>query len=55
MPLNVAQAILSIQFVAVIVSSATILGEPVGVVRWLGIGLILVGILVVSFTAGSEV
>ncbi len=54
-PLNVAQAIFSIQFVAVIVSSATILGEPVGVVRWLGIGVILAGILVVSFTAASEI
>jgi drug/metabolite transporter (DMT)-like permease len=54
-PLNVAQAIFSIQFVAVIVSSATILGEPVGVVRWLGIGFILVGILVVTFTAASEI
>lgn len=54
-PLNVAKAIFPIQFVAMIVSSTTILGEPVGVVRWLGIGLISVGISVVSFTAESAV
>jgi drug/metabolite transporter (DMT)-like permease len=50
-PLNLAQAIFSFQFVAVIVSSAVVLGEPVGAMRWLGICIIFVGILVVNFTA----
>ena len=53
-PLNLAQTVFSFQFVAVIVSSAFILGEPVGNIRWLGIGIIFVGILIVSFTATGK-
>jgi len=55
MPLNLAQAIFSIQFVAVIISSAVFLGESIGTMRWLGIGLILVGISVVSATAAGKI
>jgi len=55
MPLNLAQAIFSIQFVAVIISSALILGESISAARWLGIGLILIGISIVSVTASGEV
>ena len=54
LPLNVAQAMFSIQFVAVIVSSAFILGEPIGPMRWLGMALILGGIVVVSTTAARD-
>ena len=53
-PLNLAQAIFSFQFIAVIVSSAVVLGEPVGTQRWLGIGIIFVGIMIVSFTATNK-
>src|SRR5512135_1142912 len=47
-PLNVAQSFLSLQFVAVIIASALFLGEPIGPLRWLGIALIVSGILVVG-------
>ena len=57
LPLNVAQSIASIQFVAVILASAIILSESIPVVRWLGIALITAGVRLVSLTvngAGSE-
>lgn len=54
-PLNLAQALFSLQFVAVVVSSAVVLGEPVGTQRWLGIGVIFVGIMIVSFTATNKI
>lgn len=54
LPLNVAQAIFSIQFVAVIVSSAVVLGEPISPTRWIGMSMILGGILLVSMTAARD-
>lgn len=53
-PLNLAQAMFSFQFIAVIISSSLILGEPIGAVRWLGMAIILVGILIVSFASTIE-
>ena len=50
MPLNVAQSILAVQFIAVIAASAIILSEPIPLVRWLGIVLIFIGIFIVSLT-----
>jgi undecaprenyl phosphate-alpha-L-ara4N flippase subunit ArnE len=52
MPLNVAQSIAASQFVAVIIASAWLLGEPISVPRVLGIGLIVAGIVLVSATYG---
>jgi multidrug transporter EmrE-like cation transporter len=48
MPLNVAQSLAASQFVAVIVASALILAEPIPPVRFIGIALIVIGIVVVS-------
>ena len=53
-PLNVAQSFASAQFVAVILASALVLAEPIPVSRWLGIGLIAAGILVVAVSYKSE-
>lgn len=50
LPLNIAQSFLAVQFVAVIVASAIVLGEPISVLRWAGIGLIFSGIAVVAIT-----
>jgi multidrug transporter EmrE-like cation transporter len=52
MPLNVAQSFAAFQFVAVIVASARFLGEPISGVRWLGIALIVAGILAVGMSGG---
>jgi drug/metabolite transporter (DMT)-like permease len=53
-PLNVAQSFASAQFVAVILASALVLAEPIPVWRWLGIGLIAAGILVVAVSYDSD-
>ena len=53
LPLNVAQSVASLQFVAVILASAFILGEQVPFVRWVGIACIAVGILLVSTTVSG--
>jgi drug/metabolite transporter (DMT)-like permease len=50
LPLNVAQSFASVQFIAVILSSWLILGEPIGTMRWFGIALISLGILLVGIT-----
>src|SRR5437763_12543122 len=52
MPLNVAQAFAASQFVAVIVASAWFLGEPISGARWLGIVLIVAGIIAVGVSGG---
>ena len=54
LPLNVAQAIASIQFVAVILAARWVLDEPVTSMRWVGILLIAVGIAVVGWTADAS-
>lgn len=54
LPLNVAQSIFSLQFVAVVLASSFVLGEPISPTRWLGIGMIATGVLVVAWTSGSR-
>ena len=49
-PLNVAQSFAALQFVAVIVASAWFLHEPISLTRWVGIGLIVAGILAVGMS-----
>ena len=51
LPLNIAQSFSAAQFVAVIIASAVVLFEPIGLLRWLGIGLIATGIIVVACSA----
>lgn len=48
LPLNIAQSYAAAQFVAVIIASTIVLGEPILFTRWLGIVLIAAGILVVA-------
>ena len=48
LPLNVAQSFAALQFVAVVVASLVVLHEPIGTLRWIGIGFIVVGILLVG-------
>ncbi|MBV9860321.1 MAG: hypothetical protein JO038_09505 [Alphaproteobacteria bacterium] len=50
-PLNVAQAITAAQFIGVVLSASLVLSEPISPVRWVGIGCIAAGILVVGLTA----
>jgi drug/metabolite transporter (DMT)-like permease len=44
--LNVAQALASAQFIAVIIASNLVLGEPISATRWAGIALITAGIFI---------
>ena len=53
LPLNVAQSLAAAQFVSVIVASSLILSEPIPLVRWLGIALIGVGIVVVGLSVDA--
>lgn len=48
LPLNIAQVIAALQFVAVILVSSLILAEPIPPLRWLGFGLIAAGIALVG-------
>lgn len=50
LPLNVAQSFAAAQFIAVIVASALVLAEPIGLLRWVGIGMISAGIFVVAWS-----
>ncbi|MDO8347226.1 MAG: EamA family transporter [Rugosibacter sp.] len=50
LPLNVAQSFAAVQFVAVILASFLVLGEPIGGLRWAGIALIVAGITLVGIT-----
>ena len=50
LPLSVAQSFAAFQFVAVILASAWFLGEPISLLRWLGIALITIGIVTVGVT-----
>lgn len=50
MPLNLAQSLASVQFVAIILASALVLAEPIPLPRLIGIVLILAGVLVASST-----
>jgi multidrug transporter EmrE-like cation transporter len=46
--LNVAQSYAAAQYVAVILASRIMLGEPIALSRWIGISLIAIGIVVVA-------
>ena len=50
LPLNVAQSYAAIQFTAVIIASRLVLGEPIALLRWGGISMITLGIIVVAFS-----
>ncbi len=50
MPLHVAQSFATAQFIAVVLASALVLREPVPLLRWVGIALIVAGIVVVGLT-----
>jgi drug/metabolite transporter (DMT)-like permease len=52
LPLSLAQAIFSVQFVLVILAAHLVLHESIGGVRWLGIGLMAAGLLVVGMSPG---
>lgn len=49
-PLNVAQAFASAQFISVIVASAWVLSEPIPFMRWVGIFTIALGIFLVGLS-----
>lgn len=53
-PLHLAQIFASAQFFAVIVAAWLVLGESVSPIRWLGILLIVSGIILVGFNSNSE-
>jgi drug/metabolite transporter (DMT)-like permease len=48
LPLNLAQSYAAAQFIAVIVAAKLVLGEPVPPARWVGISMIMAGILIVA-------
>jgi drug/metabolite transporter (DMT)-like permease len=50
-PLNVVQSLAAGQFIAVILASSYVLGEPIPTVRWVGIAFIAVGIFIAGATA----
>lgn len=52
-PLNVAQVFAAAQFVGVVMAAGLVLGEPISLARWLGIGCICFGILLVGLTASA--
>ena len=52
--LNLAQSIFALQFVLVIIAANVILNEPIGMQRWLGIGLIAAGLFVISLTSPTN-
>ena len=54
MPLNVAHSMAALQFIGVILGAYFILNEPLPWVRSIGIILIAVGILVVSYEYGQS-
>jgi len=53
-PLSLAQAILSVQFVLVILAANVVLHEHVGWVRWMGIALVALGLVVVGLSPDSQ-
>jgi drug/metabolite transporter (DMT)-like permease len=50
LPLSLAQAILSIQFVLVILAANLLLHEPIGALRWAGIALMALGLVVIGLS-----
>jgi undecaprenyl phosphate-alpha-L-ara4N flippase subunit ArnE len=54
MPLSLAQAILSMQYVLVILAANVLLGEPIGTVRWAGIAIVAIGLIVIGASPDLE-
>lgn len=54
MPLNLAQAILSMQYVLVILAANVLLREPIGAMRWAGIVIVAIGLIVVGASPDVE-
>ena len=52
--LNLAQSIFALQFVLVIIAANENHNEPIGMQRWIGIGLIAAGLFVISLTAPTN-
>ena len=50
MPLNIAQSIISVQFVFVILASSIVLGESIGWLRWCGIVLVACGLSIIGWS-----
>ena len=50
LPLSLAQAVISIQFILVILAANVLLSEPIGTVRWIGIGLMAIGLLIIGLS-----
>jgi drug/metabolite transporter (DMT)-like permease len=48
LPLILAQSLLSLQFVAIVLAAAVVLGERVAVVNWAGIAAIALGLFLLS-------
>jgi undecaprenyl phosphate-alpha-L-ara4N flippase subunit ArnE len=53
LPLSLAQAIMSMQFVLVIIAANFLLGEQIDAARWVGIALMAVGLAVIGFSPGA--
>ena len=53
--LNLAQSIFALQFVLVIFAAHLILGEPIGIYRWMGIALIAAGLLMIAFSPSAAI
>lgn len=49
-PLNLAQAFMALQFAATITAAVVVLGEGISALRLLGLSVILLGVVIVSFT-----
>ena len=54
LPLSLAQAIFSVQFVLVILAANLLLHESIGGARWVGIALMAAGLLVVSLSPDTK-
>jgi undecaprenyl phosphate-alpha-L-ara4N flippase subunit ArnE len=49
-PLNIAQSVMATQYVGIILAAHLILTEPISMMRWLGIGMIAIGVFIVIRT-----
>ena len=54
-PLSIAQCFSTLQFAGTIIASRIVLGENITPIQWSGIGLIFLGIIVVSSAQQSNV
>jgi undecaprenyl phosphate-alpha-L-ara4N flippase subunit ArnE len=52
LPLNVAQSMMALQYVAVIITSVLLLGEALPLLRLVGAAFILIGVVLIGLSAG---